>query len=163
MKTLKKFALLGKIIEANKGDLRALRDLATPRSTREDVELVLLRRMVAAKAYQQALDAYKAQRRAGAVAEARELAKRAARDGAIFVAYWSRDCDAFESLSFHAIPTVGEFYQWRDAAVGDAEGPCRVEVISPEEYAEAVREEWGFERDRALEAFEEGRGRLVYI
>lgn len=78
----------------------------------------------------------------------------------VHVYVWGRDCDMCESDSVSTIPCNVIAYEKFCAGVWDgAEGPTSIYPIS---YEEALEFQPSF-RDRALEAFENGRGNAVYV
>ena len=75
----------------------------------------------------------------------------------VYVYYWSRDCDCVEGDSMEVYKSLREankaiehFYHW-------AEGACTHELVSKEDYDNFE----STQRDRVMEAFEDGRNYSV--
>lgn len=77
----------------------------------------------------------------------------------VYAAIWFRDCDCAEASYARKFENEKEFQIWRDDFYESAEGPCSATRCTKEQY-EAFEEST---RDRALEAFEDGRGTAVLI
>ena len=72
---------------------------------------------------------------------------------------WSRDCDQVEGDRVTWIhPEAGEYDELVEREEENAEGPLRIRLITQEQAAEFEPTQ----RDRALEAYENGRGANAY-
>ena len=78
---------------------------------------------------------------------------------AIYVIYWSRDCDMYESTVALMFYSLREYLEYQDDAARDAEGPYSFSEITRQQYQEFTPSH----RDRAFEAYENGRGRSIYV
>lgn len=72
---------------------------------------------------------------------------------------WSRDCDMCESTHVSRYESIEELEQSKEEAGEWAEGPVTWTYMDPREEEDFVP---GF-RDRAMEAFENGRGTAVVL
>lgn len=77
--------------------------------------------------------------------------------GKVYLHKWERDCDCVEFTSAYEFDTSEEAYDFIQSAYEGAEGPISWDVISQEDYIEFSPEE----RDRVLEAFENGHSYRV--
>lgn len=82
----------------------------------------------------------------------RSLLEILADQGGIHVIKWERDCDCAEWTSSHKFKSREEFEKFCDSRYANAEGPVSISVVSKKQYKQFVPEE----RDRVLEAFENG-------
>lgn len=79
--------------------------------------------------------------------------------GMVNISVWSRDCDMCEGTSIYEIePELEEYTGFVESMYDGAEGPMSINIISPEQAKETDTRR----RDRALEAFENGRGANAY-
>ncbi len=80
----------------------------------------------------------------------------------IYFTYWSRDCDMYE-VSYNDVFTKGKkaFKAMQESAIDGADGLMSWTIISKSEYMEQGRNRT--HRDRAMEAYENGRGNSIYV
>ena len=79
----------------------------------------------------------------------------------IYYTVWSRDCDMCESTSSgYVLGGMKKFEEVQEDSAEWAEGPVHYEVISKAEYEEFTAPPV---RDRIMEAYENGRGRSIYV
>lgn len=80
----------------------------------------------------------------------------------IYYSYFSRDCDMYET-SYVDVFRAGRkaFLKMQEMASEWAEGPKSWTPISKEEYE--AEKGMVYHRDRAMEAFENGMGRSIYV
>lgn len=92
--------------------------------------------------------------------EAKRFLAAHAIDGKVTLEVWQRDCDMAEWTEKHVIDAIPEIYfAFAERLSREAEGPIRIRVLTPAETAE-----WEpSERDRAMEAFENGRGMSINL
>lgn len=77
----------------------------------------------------------------------------------IYVVVWSRDCDMFESTTARKFYSRWEYRNAEMHMIEWSEGPCSMNEITKQEYNEFK----STFRDRAFEAYEDGRGSNVII
>lgn len=78
------------------------------------------------------------------------------------VVTWSRDCDMCESTrvrTYMSYISLIQSYASYIENLEDAEGPSSWNLVDPNEYPE----DGSHSRDRAMEAFENGNGRSIYV
>ena len=85
-----------------------------------------------------------------------------AKYGWIFVKGWSRDCDMCESTRVYKFQSIKAYYKAYDSFGESLEGPGSFSIITKEQYDEERREPTR-DRDRILEAFENGNGYSIYV
>lgn len=74
-------------------------------------------------------------------------------DGTVAVEVWSRDCDCVEGTELYRIPaSVMAYEQFANRMYDNAEGSMSLTILTSEQ-AESFK---AYQRDRILEAFEEG-------
>jgi hypothetical protein len=84
----------------------------------------------------------------------------------IYVSKFERDCDMVESYSVHDFKSRKEFDAWVDGCYEWAEGALSISRVSKAEYHAYILEYKGTSaplRDRAMEAYENGRGSNVMV
>lgn len=96
---------------------------------------------------------------AGLLELAHELQEALDTHGVITGCITQRDCDMAEWSETFQVSSVVEYLNVRAAAVEGADGPVRVFLIEPDDQAAYDRPV----RDRALEAFECGRGMCLDV
>ena len=79
---------------------------------------------------------------------------------AIFYICWSRDCDMCESTSRGVVYGEKNWDKMMEHTAEWAEGPVSYDRISKEEYEEFVNPG---NRDRVMEAYENGNGNSIYV
>lgn len=77
----------------------------------------------------------------------------------VYAGFWERDCDMSEGTFSRKFDNELEYQRYLVEWHKDAEGPQSSWRMTPEEFGEF---ESSF-RDRALEAFENGRGNAVFV
>jgi hypothetical protein len=82
--------------------------------------------------------------------------------GWIYVSTWSRDCDMCESTRVYKFQSIKAYYKANDSFGESLEGPGSFSIITKEQYDEERREPTR-DRDRILEAFENGNGYSIYV
>ena len=127
--------------------------------SKSDTAAIRYLRHRALRAYRKLARAKHDERRAAAVEHANKVREIIKWDGVLYVEVWRRDCDMCEATSLYTFESADEFFAWRREAYKWAEGPMRISFLDPNEVED-------FEphfRDRALEAFENGRGTSIYV
>lgn len=79
----------------------------------------------------------------------------------VYCRVWSRDCDMCESTYYTKYKNYFEMFHSRKKAYEWAEGPMSYDEVSKQEYLEYKNTY--HTRDRAMEAFENGNGRSIYV
>jgi hypothetical protein len=87
-----------------------------------------------------------------------ELQRNVMDDGKVYVNIWQRDCDCVEYTTLVGIrPTVAAWEALEMDIADGAEGPFNLSIVPPEDV-----DAWQpYERDRILEAFENGNNYYV--
>jgi hypothetical protein len=82
--------------------------------------------------------------------------------GWIYVIAWSRDCDMCESTRVYKFQSIKAYYKAQKRFGESLEGPGSFYMITKEQYDDERREPTR-DRDRIMEAFENGRGYSIYV
>lgn len=82
--------------------------------------------------------------------------------GWIYVIAWSRDCDMCESTRVYKFQSIKAYYKAQERFGESLEGPGSFYMITKEQYDDERREPTR-DRDRIMEAFENGRGYSIYV
>jgi len=80
----------------------------------------------------------------------------------VYFEYWSRDCDMCESSGVDVFYGSKKAYEaYLNNFYEGLEGPGSMNIIPKEEYEE--RKGLTYQRDRVMEAYENGNGTSIYV